>query len=92
MAKGFFSFDELDKAMTKVDSLGSVMTENEFSKISEWISTGNYVLNAQISGSLFKGAPGNRGVMLSGPSGCLSPDTLLEVVIGDKKERQIIEE
>lgn len=92
MAKGTFSFDDLDKAMSKVDPLGSIMSENEFSKISEWISTGNYVLNAQISGSLFKGVPGNRGVMFSGPSGCLSPDTEIEVVVGGKYERQIIEE
>ena len=80
MAKGTFSFDDLDKAMSKVDPLGSIMSENEFSKISEWISTGNYVLNAQISGSLFKGVPGNRGVMFSGPSGTGKTFLALNVV------------
>lgn len=61
-----FSFDELDKAMTKVDSLGSKMTENSFSRIDEWIHTGNYLLNAQISGSIFKGVPNSRSVGFSG--------------------------
>lgn len=64
-----FSFDELDKAMTKIDPLGSVMTENTFSKIEEWIGTGNYLLNAHIGGSIFKGIPNSRSIMLSGESG-----------------------
>lgn len=64
-----FSFDELDKAMTKIDPLGSVMTENQFSKIDEYIGTGNYLLNAHISGSIFKGIPNSRSIMLSGESG-----------------------
>ena len=68
MAKQF-SFDELDKAMTKVDPLGSLMTENTFSRIDEWISLGNYLLNAHVSGSIFKGIPNSRSIMLSGESG-----------------------
>lgn len=55
--------------MTKVDPLGSLMSENTFSKIDEWIGTGNYLLNAHISGSLFKGIPNSRSIMLSGESG-----------------------
>jgi len=69
MAKGTFTFEDLDKAMTKVDSLGSIATVNEFSKIEEWIGTGNYLLNAQISGSLFKGIPNSRSIVYSGVSG-----------------------
>jgi len=38
-------------------------------KIKDWISTGNYLLNAQISGSLFKGIPSGRITMIAGPSG-----------------------
>jgi RecA/RadA recombinase len=69
MAKEF-SFDELDGAMSKIDSLGSVMTKNTYSKIDEWIGTGNYLLNAQISGSVFKGIPNSRSIVFSGVSGC----------------------
>lgn len=64
-----FSFDELDKQMTKIDPLGSIITENEFSKIDDWISTGNYLLNAQVSGSIFKGTPNSRSIVFSGVSG-----------------------
>jgi len=93
MAKGTFSFEDLDKAMTKVDGLGSIITENEFSKIGEWIPTGNYLLNAQLSGSLFKGLPGNRGVVFAGESGCLTEDSEIEVYVSDSKvERVIIKE
>ena len=69
MAKQF-SFDELDSSMSKIDSLGSVMTKNNYSKIDEWIGTGNYLLNAQISGSIFKGIPNSRSIVFSGVSGC----------------------
>jgi RecA/RadA recombinase len=68
MAKTF-SFDELDKGLSKVSELGSILTENKFSKIDEYIPTGNYVLNAQLSGSLFGGIPNTRSVALSGESG-----------------------
>ena len=69
MAKQF-SFDELDSSMSKIDSLGSKMTLNTYSKIDEWIGTGNYLLNAQISGSVFKGIPNSRSIVFSGVSGC----------------------
>jgi len=81
MAKGgVFSFQDLDKAMSKIDKLGSIITENEFSKIGEWISTGNYLLNAQISGSLFKGVPSNRAVLFAGESGTGKTFLTLNVV------------
>ena len=68
MAK-VFSFDDMDKAMTKIDPLGCVMTENTFSRIDEWIGMGNYMLNAQVSGSIFKGMPNSRSIVYSGVSG-----------------------
>ena len=68
MAKQF-SFEDLDKSLSKVSELGSILTENKFSKIDEYIPTGNYVLNAQLSGSLFGGIPNTRSVALSGESG-----------------------
>jgi recombination protein RecA len=68
MAKQF-SFNDLDEAMTKVNPKGSVISHNTFSKIDEWIPTGNYLLNAQLSGSLFGGIPNSRSVCLAGESG-----------------------
>jgi hypothetical protein len=91
MAK-LFSFDELDGAMSKIDSLGSVMTKNSYSKIDEWIGTGNYLLNAQISGSVFKGIPNSRSIVFSGVSGCLHPDTKLTVFVSEEKTSRRIEE
>lgn len=48
---------------------GDVISESKYSKIAEWIPTGNYHLNALISGSLFNGVPNNRSVALVGESG-----------------------
>jgi RecA/RadA recombinase len=63
------SFSDLDEKLTKISPLGSVVTKNAFSKIDEWIPTGNYMLNAQISGSLFGGIPNCRSVCIAGDSG-----------------------
>jgi hypothetical protein len=42
-----------------------------FSDIDEFIPTGNYMLNALMSGSLFGGYPNARSVGIAGESGCL---------------------
>jgi RecA/RadA recombinase len=68
MAKGF-SFSELDSALSKINPKGSIITGNTFSKIDEWIDTGNYMLNAQLTGSLFGGMPNSRSVCVAGESG-----------------------
>ena len=67
MAKTF-SFEELDKQLSKIDGfeMGSILETNEFSEVSGWIPTGNYLLNAQLSGSLFGGIPNNRSVGIAG--------------------------
>lgn len=63
-----FSFLELDKQLSKIEGfeMGSVLETNEFSEVSEWISTGNYLLNAQLSGSLFGGIANNRSIGIAG--------------------------
>ena len=68
MAKEF-SFNDLDEQLTKISPKGSVISVNSYSKIDEWISTGNYLLNAQLSGSLFGGIPNSRSICLAGESG-----------------------
>jgi RecA/RadA recombinase len=67
-SKGGFSFLDMDKALSKIDGFetGSIFAENTFSEITEWIGSGNYLLNAQISGSLFGGYPNSRSIGLIG--------------------------
>ena len=64
-----FSFDDINKELADINPLGSVMEHSSFSEVTEWIDTGNYHLNACVSGSLFKGWPNNRSCSVAGPSG-----------------------
>jgi RecA/RadA recombinase len=64
-----FSFEDLNKTMSKISILGSTMDKSEISRIDEYLDSGNYHLNAALTGSLFKGYPCNRTVSLSGESG-----------------------
>jgi RecA/RadA recombinase len=64
-----YSINELQKELKKVNPFGDVISKNDFSKITEWIDTGNYHLNAVFSGDLFGGIPNNRTICLAGESG-----------------------
>lgn len=64
-----FSFDDINAELENLNPLGSVMSNSTFSDVTEWIDTGNYHLNACISGSLFGGWPNNRSCSIAGPSG-----------------------
>jgi RecA/RadA recombinase len=68
MAKKEFSFAELDKQLSKIDGfeMGSILETNDFSEVGGWISTGNYLLNAQLSGTLFGGIANNRSIGIAG--------------------------
>jgi RecA/RadA recombinase len=46
--------------------MGSILETNDFSEVGEWISTGNYLLNAQLSGTLFGGIANNRSMGIAG--------------------------
>jgi hypothetical protein len=64
------TFAALDDMLTKnIDDRGSIITTNKFSEVDEWIHSGNYLLNAQLSGSLFGGYPNSRSVALAGETG-----------------------
>jgi RecA/RadA recombinase len=69
--KSEFSFLDLDKELSKISGFetGSILSENTFSEVDEWIPTGNYLLNAQLSGSLFGGIPNTRSLGLMGDPG-----------------------
>ena len=60
----FNKFNDLleKKVKTKINLMG-------FSDIDEYISTGNYLLNAQMSGSVFGGYPNTRSIGIAGDSG-----------------------
>jgi RecA/RadA recombinase len=66
-----FSFLDLDKELSKIQGfeLGSLLSNNSFSEVDEWIPTGNFLLNAQISGTLFGGVPNNRSFGVMGDPG-----------------------
>lgn len=68
--KGKFTISDLNSAMSKNSQFGGLLSDGHgVSKITEYISTGNYILNACMTGSLFRGIPNNRSVCVSGPSG-----------------------
>jgi RecA/RadA recombinase len=69
MAKKDFSFDDINSELASLNPLGSVMEFSTFSEVTEWIDTGNYHLNACVSGSLFGGWPNSRTCSIAGPSG-----------------------
>lgn len=65
-----FSFNDLAKKMEKINPEGLIASINsERIKINNWINTGNYLLNAQISGTIFGGIPEGRITMFSGLAG-----------------------
>lgn len=70
-SSGGFSFAALDKELSKISGFetGSLLAENTFSEVDEWIPTGNYLLNAQISGTLFGGVPNSRSFGVMGDPG-----------------------
>ena len=68
MAKEF-SFADLNKEMSKISEYGDTLDKSTISEIDHYIPTGNYHLNACLTGSLFGGYPNNRTVALAGPSG-----------------------
>lgn len=68
--KGKFTVADLNSAMNKNSKFGGLLSDGHgVSKITEHISTGNYMLNSCVSGSLFKGIPNNRCICLSGETG-----------------------
>ena len=77
-----FSSASLDKELSKISGFetGSILENNSFSEVDEWIPTGNYLLNAQISGSLFGGVPNTRPFGLMGDPGTGKSFVCLNVV------------
>lgn len=82
MAKqaGVFTVADLNKSLSKNSKFGALLSEGGgTSQITEYIPTGNYLLNACMSGSLLKGIPNNRSICLSGQSGVGKTYLLLNI-------------
>ncbi len=69
MAAKEFSFADLNREMSKISEYGDTLDKSTISEIDHYISTGNYMLNACLTASIFGGYPNNRAVCLGGPSG-----------------------
>jgi len=69
MAKKDFSFADINSELKTLNPMGSIMADSTFSEVTEWIDTGNFHLNACVSGSLFGGWPNSRTCSIAGPSG-----------------------
>lgn len=86
MAKKEFSFEDLNGELSKVSNLGNTMDVSEISLVDSYIHSGNYMLNAALTGSLKKGFPANRAVELAGPSRTGKTFLLLNAVREAQKE------
>lgn len=51
------------------DDSAEIISNSAYSNIKEWIPSGNYILNACMSGDLFKGCPSGRTISLIGEEG-----------------------
>jgi RecA/RadA recombinase len=61
--------DELRKSLKGIIPDGETILKSTYSKITSYTHTGNYHLNAMLSGSLFGGYPNNKTIQLAGESG-----------------------
>jgi len=75
-------------ALAEIDSVNPYATflnESTLSEVDEWIDTGNYALNAIISGSLFGGIPKGRIVQFAGPSMTAKSYFILQILANAQK-------
>lgn len=76
-----FTFDDLNKQMSSISKYGSTMDKSEISTVDHFIGSGNYLLNACMTGSMLHGGfPNNRAVALAGPSGTGKTYLLLNAI------------
>lgn len=66
---GTSSFSDLNNFLNTIAPDGEMIDINPIAKIDEWISTGSYILNAALSGSIFGGMPNRRSLGLAGEEG-----------------------
>jgi len=79
------SFSKLNDFLNTIAPDGEMLDINPLAKIDEWISTGSYVLNAALSGSLFGGLPNRRSLVLAGEEGTGKTFIALSIVRNAQK-------
>lgn len=63
-----FDLVELSSFLNEFSEFGGMLDDEKYARIVDWIPTGNYALNALISGDIYKGIPSGRITILSGKS------------------------
>jgi predicted ATP-dependent serine protease len=72
MAKAAHSFknpndyNEINKFLSGIDPEGDLLSGFDKTDIRGWYGTGNYMMNAHYSGSILKGAPLGRALVIAG--------------------------
>lgn len=69
-SKGKLDLDSILGKIKEIVPFASEIKDSKVASITEWIHTGNYILNAIISGSLLGGIPNNKSITFAGVSGC----------------------
>ncbi len=69
-----FSMDFLKSKIQEINPFADNISTSSVAMTSEYIHTGNFLLNALLTGSVFKGIPSNKIVTLGAPSGCVTGD------------------
>jgi len=91
-SSGPLSFQDLAKKLSAINPESEILTKDSKSiQINNWLSTGNYMLNALISGSIFKGIPEGRITILAGEEACLPAEQKIKVYISKKERKKSIE-
>jgi RecA/RadA recombinase len=85
--------DKMDKeiesaldSINDVNPYASYLSESTLSTVDDWIDTGSMVLNALISGSLFKGVPKGRVVQFAGPSQTFKSGFVQQILANAQKK------
>ena len=76
-------------ALAEIDSVNPYamfLNDSTLSEVDDWIDTGNYVLNAIISGSLYGGIPKGRVVQFAGPSMTAKSYFILQILANAQKK------
>jgi hypothetical protein len=82
VSKSLSSVDEIFKELSAVNPFGtSNFGSLDIHKNEYWIDSGNWILNAALSGSIKKGFPSTKQTSLVGESGCLPKDEVVGLYI-----------